>query len=238
MNKKGFLFKLFGAHIFGALVFTVATGCAPQGPPPGADLVVAVASGDYRYVDLETGTVLEAGAPVNDAGWDLKFSYDRQVFTNSGDTAADEGSGGLGGVYYVSGASSVDEDLSAALTAAKEIFDDPGAEWDTHRHTDKKAWVNPAPTQFDDSQTYLNAMTFLGYGTGDGTESSVYSDYQYDQNQFYNADTSGMPPKYTMTNNIYIIRHGDGTKHTAIQVTAMDQVSGNRQYGIEVANLD
>jgi hypothetical protein len=198
-------------------------------------VVITVADETYEYFDLDTGEFLADGAAVNNTEWDLKFGEERRIFTNSGDTATDEGSGGLGGVYYA-GEGTVDAVTTASFDAAKEVFDDEDADWTDTKHYDKKVWVVAGMSGA--SQGSLNAITFIGYEEGDGSEATPYSGYEYDATPFY-YNAGGMPPTYVMNDEyIYIIRHGDGKKHSAIQITSMESSADGRVYGFKFANLD
>jgi hypothetical protein len=46
----------------------------------------------------------------------------------------------------------------------------------------------------------------------DGYLSYVESDYNATLSQWLNVDTSNMPPTYTLSNKIYILRLADGSK--------------------------
>jgi hypothetical protein len=233
MKKNVFIKWMLPVLIVAGLAFTGLTGCDVKLVVTDDPLEISVEPDTYQYVDLDTGEIVDASTVADTTDWDLKFGEERRVFTNSGDTATAEGSSGLGGVYYVADATAVDADLTAELAAAEEVFDDADADWDTNKHYDSNIWISIMGNK---SEAPLNVMTFIGYGNGDGlTEDTAYSSFQYDENQFYNRVSQGV---YELTEYVYIIRHGDGRKHSAIQITAMDQVDGNRVYNLKFANLD
>ena len=86
-------------------------------------------------------------------------------------------------------------------------------------------------------------MTYLGYsGVGDGdTDEAPLGEAPrpnlYDARAFYFIDGPGMPPPYTVNNRVYIVRHGDGRGHTAIQISGMEGTDP-RNYQITYRNLD
>jgi hypothetical protein len=111
--------------------------------------------------------------------------------------------------------------------------------------TDKAKYTSPAVEMGDPVLDSLNFMTYIGYGnsgtvTGD-TSDQAYMEYQYDEKQFYIANTATMPPIYTLTQRVYIIQHANGTSHSKIQITAMESItstSGNRRiYAVSYGGL-
>jgi hypothetical protein len=66
------------------------------------------------------------------------------------------------------------------------------------------------------SENTLNVINFAGYGQGEGTAASPFKTLQYDQKQFY---IRGASSSYPVTNVVYIVKHGDGTHYSKIQVT-------------------
>lgn len=229
-----------------AAVLLAAAGCSQPVYEPQS-LTVSVPADGYTYVSLEEAGVLEAGAATDNTNWDLKIGSERigLVFTNSGDTAAAESSGGKGGIYYVADAANVESVTEGAVSAAKELFDNVDAEWKTHKHNDKNRWLAAIymgpPTgdpTFPAEERAFNVMNFVGYAEGDGeTADTGYADYQYDENQYYEpGDTHGA---FKMTSNVYIIRHGNGENHSAIQITGMETSdTGKRTYSIKTKQID
>jgi hypothetical protein len=198
-------------------------------------LVISAADGDPAYVSLSSGTVL-ADAVADTTDWDLKFTYDRTIHTNSGYTASASGdnSSGCGGVYYAGSASSADGVSSATFEAAKTVFDGGESDWPTNKHFEEYHYFTPT-AQMGTWEGALNIMTYHGYATGSGTDTDPWVTYEYNADGFYTSAAMG---EYIMTNNVYIIRHGDGSKHTAVQVTAMETSDNDRVYQIKYYTLD
>jgi hypothetical protein len=194
--------------------------------------VIVAPDGDPTYVSLSSGILADSEADTTN--WDLKFTYDRTIHTNSGASATLEGSSGTGGVYYVSGATSVAGVSDTDFSAAKAVFDGGETDWDTYKHYDETRYISGMGGA---TEAQLNVMSYHGYDSGDGlTSNTAYSTYNYSADSFY--DATGMPPTYTMSNNVYIIRHGDGTHHSAIQITAMEDPAAGRTYGLTYYTLD
>ncbi|MDR1626464.1 MAG: HmuY family protein [Spirochaetia bacterium] len=199
-----------------------------------------VREGKTRYYSLSTG--LEVSNPAT-TDWDIAFSYDRRIYTNSDDTAAKHGSSGNGGVW------ATEKFVFSNVTATDIASTDFTAEY----ATDKAKYTSPAVEMGDPVFDSLNFMTFIGYGNIDGTGTSgdsgatgdtpesAYMEYQYDEKQFYIANTATMPPIYTLTQRVYIIQHANGTSHSKIQITAMESITstaGNRRiYAVSYGGL-
>jgi hypothetical protein len=74
----------------------------------------------------------------------------------------------------------------------------------------------------------INVMTYIGYGsgTGDGlSEGSPLTDYKYNAQAYYHADLSTMPPPYSVTRQVYIVRHGDGVHYTKMHIAGLETQS-------------
>jgi hypothetical protein len=54
---------------------------------------------------------------------------------------------------------------------------------------------------------------------------AVYSPYDFNKKQAYRM--VGMPPNYTPTSQVYIIRHGDGEQYSKVQVSEVYLESGS-----------
>lgn len=229
-----------------AAVLLAAAGCAQPEYEPRSITVPVPAEG-YAYVNLEEAGVLEADAATDNTNWDLKIGSERigLVFTNSGDTADAESSSGKGGVYYVADAADVESVSEDAVIAAKEVFGSADAEWNTNKHYDMNKWLAAIymgpPTgdpAFPAEERSFNVMNFVGYAEGDGeTADTGYADYQYNENQYYEpGDDHGT---FKMTSHVYIIRHGNGENHSAIQITGMETSdTGKRTYAIQTKQID
>jgi hypothetical protein len=69
----------------------------------------------------------------------------------------------------------------------------------------------------------LNVISYVGYGEGDGlTEATPLTHYQYNARQYYNANLSTMPPVYSETRQVYIVKHGDGEHYSKMHIRALE----------------
>lgn len=188
------------------------SGC-PTGPEesPVEDLgsldgPVTVVPEKTRYFSLTDGQEVSNPKTTN---WDIAFDYNRLIYTNSGDTAKNLGSGGIGGVWCT-GEKSFD-----AVNSAE------GADFSGTFAVDTERYTNPAAEMGAPTLNRINVITYIGYGEGNGeTGDTALTDYQYDQQQFYTADLSEMPPTYTLNKWVYIIKHGNGTDHSKVMKPA------------------
>jgi hypothetical protein len=83
----------------------------------------------------------------------------------------------------------------------------------------------------------LNVITYAGYPSGDGLtpetrfgyhapgDMAVYSPYDFNKKQAYTM--RGMPPNYTPTKQVYIVRHGDGVKYSKVQLSEVYREAGS-----------
>jgi hypothetical protein len=212
--------------------FTVCTlagvlfffGC-PAGPDESLvedlgslDSHITVVPGKTRYFSLSDGK--EVSDPKT-KDWDIALDYNRLIYTNSGDTAADLESGGLGGVW------------STGQTNFDAVTASAGADFSLPFTSDTKRYTNPAAEMGAPILNRLNIISYVGYGSGDGeTGETALTDYLYDRQQFYTADLSTMPPAYNLTKRVYIIKHGNGTDYSKVQISYMQSInstSGNKR---------
>jgi hypothetical protein len=176
----------------------------------------------YNYYSLSTG---KAVTDPDTEAWDIAFGYDPQaVFTNSGDSAT--ASGGSGGVYY-----SGKTDLSAVSSydASKIGGSD---EWSQDRSVaqDMVYGDTSSPTTYKSSTLVLNTITELYYqlgGTGesgdaytaylgtDGTSTAPWTQATSAYDSFDGSTT------YSVTNRVYVVKSGDGTKYYKVQITSL-----------------
>ncbi|MDR0656010.1 MAG: HmuY family protein [Treponema sp.] len=197
---------------------------AGAGEPSGDVLeigpITAVEGAGPVYFSLSTGRGI-TGESIVSQEWDIAFEYSRMIYTNSGDTAAGLGSGGEGGVW-----ASGTADFNAVQSMDNADFSLPFAV-DTARYT------SPAAEMGAPVLNRLNVISYVGYGKGSGaTAEDPLTDYKYNAKQYYNADLSTMPPVYSLTRQVYIIRHGNGGDYSKVQITALDTVAstkGNRR---------
>jgi hypothetical protein len=187
------------------------SGCPAEPEPEGYGreaVITAVENSGPVYFSFGQGKTV---AEVADDGWDLAFSYTRMIHTNSGDTAAELGSGGKGGVWAVPNATA----LNVAVSPADADFSLPLA-------TDKSYWTSPAAEMGSPVLNRLNVISYVGYGSGDGSEAAPLTDYRYNAQAYYSADLSTMPPIYSVTQQVYLVRHGDGERHTKMHIVALE----------------
>jgi hypothetical protein len=236
----GFLVLLCGAVFF--------PGC-PTGPEEdGGKPFTEVKAGETKYYSLSTGEEV-TGEAINTTAWDIAFEKKTLIaagpliHTNSG--AAAESSGGQGGVWYT-------DKKDLASVALNDKIEANGEYAGLNVDTEKWIQVPPAvtPPLFSIN---MNVMTYSGYvGDGDGSEIKPYQanpswtgpqnyiPYTYDKKQFYSIKTGvAVTASYTLENWVYIIRHGDGSKYSKIQITGFEMPSGQGKdvYQIKYQNF-
>jgi hypothetical protein len=65
----------------------------------------------------------------------------------------------------------------------------------------------------------------VGYGEGSGqSEADPLTDYKYNAKQYYHANLATMPPVYSVTRQVYIVRHGDGENYSKMQISALESL--------------
>jgi hypothetical protein len=218
-------------------IFTAAlfTGCAAEPEDRGGNLIEISlpidGSGERHYYDLSSGA--EVASPGMD-NWDLALeAHDGAFFvlTNSGVTAAELSSSGLGGVWFTDRA-----DFGAVTAADQKVTPAEGSEYaaytaDVYRYTMVMA-AEPV-------KQILNVITYAGYPSGDGLAPATRFEYNppdqgnmasfvpylFNKRQAYRMQ--GMPPNYTPTSQVYIIRHGDGQSYSKVQLSEVYLESGD-----------
>jgi hypothetical protein len=190
-------------------------------------------SGGRHYYDLSTG---EEVTPAGN-NWDLALeAHDGAFFvlTNSGDTAAALGAkaAGQGGVWFTG-----TTDFDAAATKEDRVLNPGGDLTDTAAYTaDQKRHVMVMAAE--PVEQFLNVITYAGYGTGDGLSPETRFEYNtpdmsnmagfipylFNKRQAYRM--TGMPPNYTPTKQVYIVRHGDGEHYSKVQLSEIYREAG------------
>jgi hypothetical protein len=192
------------------------------------ELTIEVSGGGGPvYYSLKTGQRVENPASGD---WDIGFERPRLIYTNSGETAAVLGSGGRGGVWHT-------EHRDFAGTGRDSaVRDDP-----LYRpyNTDTTRWIEGAMLR-PASPRRINVFTFTGYSNEekrDGrTRAAAFSpSFSYNKKQFYSA--RGMPPSYTLTDRVYIIRHGGGSGESKVQIRAYESRGNTDRYTIAYQNF-
>jgi hypothetical protein len=181
-------------------------------------------SGDPLFFSLSTGK--QVTDPTSKE-WDVAFPGGRQIWTNSGDSAAE--SGGQGGVWYTN---KTDFKAVTGKDDIVNIADDPNFSGFTNfdyslfnQDTYRYVVAMDANASFQLYYRRLNIMSYIGYGNEDETgaglsESKPYDvQYKYNKKAFY-RNAGSMPPNFQPTKQVYIIRHGDGIHYSKFQVTA------------------
>jgi hypothetical protein len=189
---------------FGALLFL---GAGPGGGAQELTIEVSAGTGPVYY-SLATGRQVADPASRD---WDIGFERPRLIYTNSGETAAALGSGGRGGVWHT------EKTDFAGVSQADVVENDPlygPYNTDTLRWNEG-AMLRPA------SSRRINVMTFAGYTNeakrdGKTRQTAFSASFSYNKRQFYAA--RGMPPSYTLTGRVYIVRHGDGRGTSKVQI--------------------
>jgi hypothetical protein len=212
--------KTLAALGLGVLLF-MGTGSAGNraGAAEPRELTIAVSGGaggtGTVYYSLRTGQQVADPASQD---WDIAFERPRLIYTNSGETAAALGSGGRGGVWHTERT-----DFAGVIPADAVKNDSRLGPY----NTDVLRWIEGAMFKPTASRR-LNVMTFTGYRNeekkdGRTEAAALSSSFSYDKKQFYSA--RGMPPSYTLTNRVYVIRHGDGAAESKLQIRAYESQS-------------
>jgi hypothetical protein len=192
MQNKVFL---FAAGFALALLGSCDTDAKKWTPKEGTIQVTVAETTGAKYFSLSTG---EEVAPDSNA-WDIGFVRPRTILTNSGTTASELGSSGQGGVWHT------EKDFDEAVQS--DAVSDSALSAYT---VDVKKYIYSMSAT---SHRPLNVMNFTGYATGDGTEENPFRTMQYNQKQFYTGGSG-----YPVTNIVYIIKHGDGSHYSKIQI--------------------
>jgi hypothetical protein len=241
------LTRLFSIILLFCLLFSACSdGSDDDGDPGepdstgGSPIKVTVRGDNPRYFSLVTGTEVKGGAIASKA-WDIAFPNIRQIWTNSGDSASQKSSGGLGGVWHTD---STDFD-SVTLGDKQENVTTP---FDyTPFNTDLHRWVigMNANAELVLLEKNFNIMSYVGFdnetegGVGLTSDKPYSYNYLYDKKNFYKNDPPGtMPPNFVMTGQVYIVRHGDGVHHSKIQVTRYVRLPPNETYEVRFAPLE
>jgi hypothetical protein len=195
--------------------------------------VTLTGMGVVRYFSLATGKAVTNPKKIASQAWDLAFFNTRLIYTNSGVTATELGSGGKGGVWYT--------DKSFAEAGWEDrVTDDPlyqPYETDVYRFA---YGMTGGEESTYSSRRKMNVMTFMGYdneneeGAGFSEERPFSLNYRYNKKGFYVNEMDPvtgmgiMPPLFSASGQVYIIRHGDGKGYSKFQVTQFDRDPGNR----------
>ena len=226
MKTKSIVFSL----LFGfALAFFA--GCDSGGGGSSGLQPIPISSGHqitfnagqtgFRYFSLYPPQEIRAPGTIRSTAWDIAFAPGRVVVTNSGVTATRVGSGGQGGVWHTERT-----DNFTGVTLNDRVT---GGVHET-RSTDAYVYM-PGGMGEPPVRNAVNVMTHLGWDTGDGSSDLPYSwsnipnamgpaalrPFFNGAHAFFNG-APGMPPNFTATNRVYIIRHGCGIRYSVVQI--------------------
>jgi hypothetical protein len=221
----GFLMLLCAAALF--------LGCPTEpeddtnygaGDPKELEVTVTSADGTVYY-SLTTGQRVTDAAKIAGKDWDIAFQRSRMIYTNSGDTAAAgaTGSGGLGGVWFTD---KTDFDSVSDEDAVETTGD--YAEYAPFTKDVVKYTSATASSRF-------NVMTYWGFAGGAGTAADPYKTktptsnpppadfvpYTYDKKNYISMTSMTGPngAEFSLSKQVYIIKHGDGEHYSKIQIT-------------------
>jgi hypothetical protein len=206
------------------------------GSPEEKEITVTSADGTVYY-SLSTGQQVSNAASKN---WDIAFQRSRMIYTNSGATATAANSGGQGGVRFTNKTNfgSVSDEDAVETTGANAEYADFTE--DVVKYTSATA------------SSRFNVMTYWGFGGGTGTQADPYTTlpfdstnpnfvpYTYDKKNYVKMTSMTGPSGATfeLSNQVYIIKHGDGIHFSKIQITDYTSRSADNSVNPPVAAAD
>ncbi|MDR1248470.1 MAG: HmuY family protein [Treponema sp.] len=225
MKTKSMAFSLLAGFTLALLV-----GCDTDGSrtstPSEDEETIEVETGKTRYYSLDPFAEV-TGADIASAKWDVAFKPGRIIQTNSGSTASALGSSGDGGVWHTEKFDIVETALGDRVTTGG---------W----NTDVVKYV--AGQMGAASQQTVNVINHFAWSSGDGNSADTkLTSAQYDSGGakgFITATPGKMPPDYTVTKRVYIIKGGSGgSNYHRIQITGYSSVSGTDTYILNYLKL-
>jgi hypothetical protein len=197
-----------------------------------------------QYYSLTDGTKLKL-SDKSTKKWDIAMGRYTSpsylfVYTNSGITATELGTGGQGGVWFTD-----TTDFNSVTSASGRVTDFSGVYAEYEPYTkDVHRWIQGMNGV---SKQRLNIITYYGYPSGNGlTEASHFGmDEENEEMIFFTYDKraaykgiGGMPPQYEPTQQVYIIGNPDGITFFKFQIVKI-AVSG-QSYAVDFkfAKLD
>jgi hypothetical protein len=158
--------------------------------------------------------------------WEIMVVCGKEILTNSGVTATAEGSGGFGGVVF-SGNTDFDTKITAVEAAALFAADpDDGQDYEYWA----KTYVTSGDPADPDTGNDLCFPGFKNDGGRDGLSASTAwawmdnstnkapQDIDFSLGTAY-AEWERMKPNFSnFTNNVYVVRSGDGSAYYKIQI--------------------
>jgi hypothetical protein len=176
---------------------------------------------NIKYYSLSQGAEVDASKRAT-AEWDIALEaldYFFYIYTNSGYTATEfGGTGGQGGVWFT------DKTDFDAVVLSDRVTDFSGenAEYAAYVTDVKRYQPSMNGTPFGP----MNIMTYYGYegGAGSSNDPFIMSTgapfehpfFEFNKKAFAAAGTT-MPPSWYETNQVYVIRHADGTSYSKFQ---------------------
>jgi hypothetical protein len=247
-------FGLFAAVLVAAALAFLLAGCNSGSDddfyiPPPADTFLELENLTFnnttdllKYYSLTSGEEVDS-AEANATNWDIAIERHASsmlvIYTNSGDTAAEAGSSGDGGVWFTEKNDFDDVNFDDRVTD----FSGDNAEYAPYV-TDVSRWLSATSSSAISIQK-MNVMTYFGYVNGDGLASgtsfgtSGLSVYAFNKKAaYYKSNGSNMPPQYAPTRRVYIIRHADGSGYSKFQVSALSFSSPTYTLTIKIARLE
>ncbi|MDR1655657.1 MAG: hypothetical protein LBR96_06625 [Treponema sp.] len=192
----------------------------PFGPATG---------GGLKYYSLSTGAEVDA-SKANTTDWDIAIEKHTSallfIYTNSGSTADAKGSTGDARVWFTNKTDFDDVKLGDRVTD----FSGDNAEYALYTK-DVPRYLTFGMSSPPTYAVNMNIMTYFGFngGTKDGLatgtaftsnaytgDSVTYKYFDFDKKAFWSH--LGMPPVYSPTNQVYIIRHAGGAGFSKLQV--------------------
>ncbi len=152
----------------------------------------------FVYFSFKNGELAATSAATDD--WDLRFGASRYIHSNGGATATNLASSGQGLMAYTGSTN-----FSAAVDLAALTFT---ADYEVY-----------AESHASGAQV-MNILCFPGYATGDGTLGNPYTTANNTAEAYYIV--AGMPPAYTMTEGVYVVKLGDGSGYAKLQIKSME----------------
>jgi hypothetical protein len=226
MKTKTIAFSLLAGFALVLLAGCDASGSRTQTPSEDS-IVIEVGSGQTKYYSLDPVREVTGSAAIASTGWDIAVQPGRIIQTNSGSTASALSSGGQGGVWHTE-----KTDITATALGDRVITGD-FASWST----DTLKFV--AGQMGAPNLQTVNVMNHFAWSTGDGDSAqTVFTGAQYNGKGFISATPGKMPPDFSVTNRVYIIKRGssNGGYHR-IQITGYSSVSGTDTYTLKHLKL-
>jgi hypothetical protein len=179
-----------------------------------------------KYYSLATGEQVTDATAIASQAWDIAVAKSRMIYTNSGATATTVESGGLGGIWFTNKTDFDDVSDEDSVETTGDYAEYADFTTDVVKYTSATA------------SSRFNVMTYWGFGGGTGTAedpyttktydgSAGYVPYTYDKKNYVSMISMTGPngAEFEMSNEVYIIKHGDGTHYSKLQVTEYTSVT-------------